>query len=125
MGLLNLGMFTFAVDTALYDSLAEKYEWRHPQTERFGDRPASQFTGPGNDTVTIAGSIVPGVAGSHEQFRILRAIADTGDTHSLVDGEGRVHGHFVILSIDQRKSHFIDNGGARKAEFTIELQRVV
>ena len=62
--LAALGLFVFDMSTTLFDELARKREWRHARTDRFGAMAASQFVGPGDDKVTISGTLVPEVAGS-------------------------------------------------------------
>ncbi len=122
--LMSLGMFAFELGTATYQELARKTDWRHAETPRFGARPAGQFLGPGQDNISLSGVIFPGVSGKHEALRTLRSLGDQGESAPLVDAIGRVHGDFVILSIDERQSVFLDNGVARKADFTIELRRM-
>lgn len=122
--LMALGQFTFEIGTAPYRELARSTEYRHAESPRFGARPASQFLGPGNESIRLAGAIVPGLAGRHAALVTLRDMAATGEAQPLVDSSGVVHGDFVILTIDETQSEFIDTGAARKADFTIELRRV-
>uniref|UniRef100_A0A6M3XMY5 Tail protein n=1 Tax=viral metagenome TaxID=1070528 RepID=A0A6M3XMY5_9ZZZZ len=122
--LMALGQFAFEIGTAAYQELARKTEWRHAETPRFGARPASQYLGPGAETISLKGVILPGLSGKHSAIATLRALGDEGDALPLVDAQGLVHGDFVILSIDESHSHFIDTGQARRADFAIELRRV-
>lgn len=122
--LLALGQFAFEIGTAAYQELARKTEWRHAETPRFGARPASQFLGVGSESVSLKGVILPGLSGKHSAIVTLRAMGDDGDAYTLVDAQGLVHGDFVILSIDETQTHFIDTGQARRADFSIELRRV-
>ena len=122
--LLALGLFAFETGTAPFQQLARKSAWRHAETERVGTAPAGQYLGPANDTVTLSGVIAPGIAGRHSSLRTLREMAVEGEAHPLVDAQGFVYGDFVILSIDETRTHFIDTGEARKADFSIELRSV-
>ncbi len=122
--LLTLGMFLFGLDSMAYDALRRRTSWRHGTSERFGARPASQYLGPGEDNITLAGRLVPEVAGQFVALQILRTMADTGDDYPLVDGLGRVLGHFRIVSLEQDQLAIMAGGLPRGIDFTIELERV-
>lgn len=122
--LMALGMFGFELPTLAFQELAKRTEWRHATSDRFGARPASQYLGPGADTVTLSGTLLPGVSGTFASIETLKGMGNQGEAFPLVDGTGRVHGAFVILSIDERQSMFIREGLPRKTDFTIELRRV-
>lgn len=122
--LAGLGLFIFETDSLLFDELSRSREWRHAQTERFGARPASQFLGPGGDTVTLSGTLVPELAGAYSSLDTLAEMADSGDAYPLADGSGTVFGQFTIGKIEERQSNFIVGGRARQIGFTIELTRV-
>lgn len=121
--LMALGQFVFEIGSAPYRELSRQTEYRHEETARFGARPASQYVGPGGENVNLTGAIFPGLAGTHSAIETLRQMAGTGEAQPLVDGDGNVHGDFVILSIDETRSEFIDTGAARKSDFTISLRR--
>lgn len=122
--LLTLGMFVFGMDTLAYDGLRRRTSWRHGTSERFGARPASQYLGPGEDNVSIAGRLMPEVAGSFSAIETIRTMADTGDDYPLVDGLGRVLGHFRIVALEQEQLVIMAGGLPRGIDFTIELERV-
>lgn len=122
--LMTLGMFVFGMDTLPYQSLLRSSEWRHGGQERHMARDANQFLGPGAETITITGLLVPEVAGDFGSFETLRAMADTGDDHPLMDGLGRVLGDFVILRLEEEHRQILAGGLPRQAGFTIELRRV-
>ncbi|MFM2278997.1 MAG: hypothetical protein RLZZ444_1228 [Pseudomonadota bacterium] len=122
--LAAIGMFVFSTDTALFDELARRRDWRHARTERFGARPASQYLGPGEDLVTLSGTLVPELAGSYSAIERLAEMADQGEAWPLADGRGNVLGNFTIERIEERHSSLIDTGQARVVGFTIELARV-
>lgn len=122
--LMTLGMFLFGMDSIPYQELQRRMSWRHEQSDRFGARPASQFAGPGDDAITIAGLIVPEVAGSYAAIETLIAMADTGDNWPLVDGMGRVLGHYRIETIDTAHRGVMAGGLPRAQDFSMELRRV-
>lgn len=121
--LMTLGMFLFGMDTLPYQDLQRRMSWRHEESERFGARPASQFAGPGDDTVTLSGLIVPEIAGTYSSLDRLIEMADTGDNWPLVDGFGRILGHFRIETLDQGHRGVMAGGIPRGIEFGLELKR--
>lgn len=121
--LMTLGLFVFGMDTVPYQSLKHAMEWNHATSERFQARPAAQFLGPGAETVTISGLLVPEVAGRYSSIDRLREMANTGEDHSLVDGTGRVYGFFRIVRIETEHINIMAGGIPRQVDFTIELER--
>ena len=122
--LMTLGLLIFGMDTIPYQDLQRRMSWRHEESERFGQRPASQFAGPGEDTITIAGLVVPEVAGTYASIERLVEMADTGDNWPLVDGLGRVLGHCRIEGIDLAHRGIMAGGLPRGQDFSIDLKRV-
>jgi len=121
--LMTLGMFVFSVDTALYDALTRSREWRHATAERFGARPAAQFVGPGADNVGISGQIIPEIAGSFSALETLADMAATGDNYPLIDGLGRILGHYRIVRLDEDHGVVMAGGIPRKIGFRLDLER--
>lgn len=122
--LMALGLFVFEMGTLPYQELQRRRDWRHERSARVGVRPATQFLGPGEDTITLQGTLIPELAGKASSIDQLADMADEGDDLALVDGDGNVFGYFVITAIDDRRSVFLDNGIARKIDFAIDLARV-
>jgi hypothetical protein len=122
--LMTLGMFVFGMDTVPYQDLQRRMTWRHEQSERFGARPASQFVGAGEDSITIAGLVVPELAGRYSAIETLIEMADTGDHWPLMDGTGRVLGDFRIETIDQSHKGVLAGGIPRGIDFAMELKRI-
>lgn len=122
--LLALGLFTFGIDTLAFDELARRASWRHATSPRIGDRDATQYTGPGEETISIPGSVYAEIADGDVSLDELRTMAASGDAWSLVDGMGYVYGAYVIQTIDDRRKHFYPNGKPRRIDFAIELLRV-
>lgn len=123
--LLSLGLFGFSIPTLAHDELKRKRSWRHATTPRVGARDAAQFTGPGEETVSISGSAHAELQDNmRASLDELAAMAATGQPHQLVDGLGRVYGSFVILTLDEGTRHFFPNGEPRRIDFRLELLAV-
>jgi phage protein U len=122
--LLALGLFVFENLSVPFTDISRRTAWRHARSARVGARDASQYVGPGDDTISLSGVLLPGYAGDFASMRKLRAMADEGEAWPLVTGTGDVLGSFVILSIDERGSTLMVDGVPRKVDFAVELDRV-
>jgi len=122
--MMALGMFVFSLPTLAYQQLQRKRAWEHAANARIGARAAYQYTGPGEDTITLSGLIAPEITGHPASLEALRALADEGQPLPLVDATGHVYGAFVIRSLGETRSLFFADGSARKIEFELELVRV-
>jgi len=122
--LMSWGLFVFGIDTLAYDEYQRRRSWRHEESPRFLARPASQYVGPGDDDVTLLGSVIPEVAGSFGSLDTLAEMADTGDPQPLVDGHGKLWGIYKLVALDQSGKNIIAGGIARRIDFAIDLRRV-
>ena len=121
--LMSLDDFVFGMDTIAYDKLQRQVSWKHPSTSRIGARNASQFTGPGDDTITLTGVLATEL-NDLQSLDDLYAMGDAGDYYVMVDGAGYVYGVFKIESISENQSYILEDGTPRKIDFTITLKRV-
>jgi len=121
--LIILGPFRFAVDSAAYDELTRSSRWDWKPVDRVGVEPALQFTGPQNETIQLAGRIVPGFTGGIEQLARMRLIAGFGRPLPLIDGTGRVHGNWVIESIEDTGTMHFRDGYPRLVTFSVGLKK--
>ncbi|WP_336332323.1 phage tail protein [Pseudomonas putida] len=122
--MMALGAFVFGLPTLAYQELQRSTEWRHASTSRIGTNPASQFLGRGEDTISLPGTMLPGLAGSPISLDLLRKMADTGKAWPLIGGTGRIYGIWVITSISETQQIFFEDGTPRRYEFTINLKRI-
>lgn len=122
--MMAFGQFVFGLHTIAYHELQRQTSWRHPSTSRISARPARQYLGPGDDTITLQGLLAPEFCGSTISLDQIREMGAAGSAWPLVDGNGIVHGQFVIESLNETSSIFMDNGKARRIEFQIQLARV-
>lgn len=120
--MMILGMFVFSIPTATYQSLQRNNSWNHPSNNRVGDMPAYQFTGKGEDVITLDGSIVPEF-GSQISLTALRLMGDTGKSFPLIAGNGKIYGSWVIDSLSETQTYFYRNGTPRKIEFSLTLKK--
>jgi uncharacterized protein len=121
--LMSLDQFVFGLNTASFHELQRRTSWKHPATSRVGARNARQYTGEGDDTITLTGLITPNQFGTMQSLVTLRSMAGDGDAYVLVDGAGRVYGAFIIEGITEGQTLHMQDGTPRRIEFTIELSR--
>jgi len=124
MNLMALGMFIFSLPTLAHDELRRKADWLHARNARIGARDATQFTGPGDETISLSGSVHAEITDGRVSIDDLRAMADAGEALPLTDGAGTIYGSFVITAIDERHSYLMADGRASRIDFGIDLLRV-
>lgn len=122
--MMALGLFVFGLDTAPYQQLHRQSNWRHPSTSLVGKRPARQFLGPGDESITLSGTLYPEITGGKVSLAMLRYMAETGKAWPLLEGTGYFYGLFAIEDISETSSLFFPDGAARKIDFNLKLVRV-
>jgi phage protein U len=122
--LMSWGLFVFGMESLAPDEYQRRRSWRHAATERFMARPARQFVGPGDDNVSLLGSLIPEIAGSLGAIETVAEMAGTGDPQPLVDGQGRLWGNYVLVNLDETGRSIIAGGIARWVDFAIDFERV-
>lgn len=124
MSMMALGTFVFSLSSLPFQELQHQLGWRHPTTSRVGARPARQFLGPDDETITLSGVLLPELTGGQASLDQLRSMGDQGQAWPLIDGNGQIYGLYVIESLEQTKTIFFDDGTARRIEFRLTLKRV-
>ncbi len=122
--MMCLGQFVFSLHTLAYQEFKRQTQWKHPSTSRVGASDAHQFTGKGDDKITLSGWFAPEFNGSPLALNILRAMGDTGRPFVLVEGTGRIYGQWIITDLEEGKTHFDANGNARRIDFTLSIKCV-
>jgi uncharacterized protein len=120
---MTLGLFTFKAESIPYQELTRQTQWQFPAQARVGARPARQFTGPGEDAITLQTILYPSFTGGQAALDLLRAYANRGQGQPLVEGTGRLLGFYAITGIDERGSLHFGDGSAQRIEVRISLQR--
>lgn len=122
--MMALGMFVFSLETLAYQEFQRQTAWRHGKTSRIGTNPARQFLGRDDDTITLPGVLLPGLAGSTLSLDTLRMMGDTGKAWPLVEGTGKIYGLWVIEDLGETRTVFFRDGAARRIEFSLKLARI-
>lgn len=122
MPLMSLGQFIFEIRTAPYKELRRRSEYRWSSQPRVGARPAHQYMGPGEDSITMTGTLYPELTGGAVQLDRLRQMAEQGAAWIMMSGAGEKLGHWIIESVEETQSLFFEDGAARKIEFSLALK---
>lgn len=122
MPLMALGQFVFEIKTAPYTELRRRSEYRWASQARVGARPAHQFMGPGEDTITLDGTLYPELTGGPVQLNKLRQMAEQGAAWILMSGAGEKLGHWFIESVEETQGLFFADGTPRKIAFSVALK---
>jgi phage protein U len=122
--MMSLDQFVFSLKTAPFKELQRQRNWKHRTSSRVGSRDASQFTGAGDDTITLNGLVAPETIGSVASIKELATMGDTGDAYVLVDGIGNVYGAFIIDGLNETQTYHTAEGIPRRIEFSLTLKRV-
>jgi phage protein U len=121
--MMKLGGYTFSINTAAYQSLTHSTAYNWKSQERIGRLPAQQFTGQGEETVTLEGAVYPHFKGGTGQLNAMRAEANKGLPLMLVDGTGVIWQKWCIKQIDETQRELFSDGTPRKIEFNLQLVR--
>lgn len=120
--LITLGEFVFWALGTPYETIDRDTRWRVPTSQRVSQRPLLQFVGPGDDRITINGTLYPQLTDGAASIEDLRRLGDEGESMPLVDEAGWVYGLFAIESLRERQAAFMW-GGPQKIDFTLSLVR--
>lgn len=125
MALMSWGDFVFDWRTSIApNELSREQGWRHASQARVGDRPAHQYTGQDEETLTLPGQLYPELGADWHSLDTLRDIADTGAPQVLIDGMGNVWGWYVIEKLTEKRTYMLDDGTPLEIDFSLTLKRV-
>jgi phage protein U len=122
--MLALGTeYQFSLDTAAYERLRRRSEYRWAEMRRLSHRPSLQFIGMGMEEIDLHGRIYPHYKGGLGQLDSMREAAGKGQPLSLVSGYGYVFGPCCITEIEEEQTVFAQRGAPRCIEFRLRLSR--
>ncbi len=120
--LASLGLFVFETTTAAFDELSRKSGYRFGTGNAVGTRPHMQYIGQDNDDISLSGTLYPEITNGIVSLDGLRDMAATGKTYALMNGNGYYYGMCYITDISETQSHLLDDGTARKIDFSLSLK---
>ena len=119
--MLTFGTVRFSVIEAAYQRLRRATSYRLPVEARVGAPLGYQYTGPAEDSITLAGVIMPTYRGRPAVLDDLRALALEGRSQVLSAGTGEQFGRWVLADVTDERSRLFKDGAARKVAFTVRL----
>ena len=121
-----LGLFVFQLKSSSYQQLqhSDTERWKNQEVSDAKKRDTWQHLGPGEDTVTLSGTLYPEITGGDTSLDALRAMKNSGKSWIFMLGNGRIMGLYIIQSIEETYQLFFRNGKARKIDFSLKLTRV-
>lgn len=120
----KLGGYSFKLETAAFQSLSRQTNYRWELKNRLKRKPAHQFLGPGEDTITLPGYILPHFRGGIGQVGAMRAEAANGEPLPLIyafENVGQYCGLWVIKEIKETRTLFFKDGVPRRIEFDLTI----
>lgn len=121
--MLSIGLFVFEVHTAAYQQLQHATAQRWAANNRIGARPSYQYLGPGEESIALDGTLYPEVTGGLSDLSMLKEMAASGKAHTLISGNGHLHGLWFIDTISETQTVFFKDGSPRKIQFTLHMKR--
>ncbi|MGN4063847.1 phage tail protein [Burkholderia gladioli] len=121
--MMALGLFVFSLSTLPYQELKRRRGWRFASNNRVGKKPARQYVGEDDETISLSGVLLPELTGGDMSLAVIEAMAGQHTAWPLIEGTGHIYGMFTIDNIDTTRTLFFDDGTARRIEFTIALTR--
>ena len=121
--LMAFGPFAFGLQTAAYDELRRQMQFKHGAAVRVGERDNYQYLGPGEEIITLSGTVAPGVTGTLASITQLETMGRGGQAYVLVDGAGYVYGVYFIQSLETTQRYLFPDGTPRRVDFALTLCR--
>lgn len=121
---MSFGMFVFSVSTTLYDQLQRRRSFAIARNQRIGARDATQFTGPGDETISLSGTAYSEMGDIEASMQEMANIGNEGNALPLVCANGTVYGTFIMTGLDEQQKMFWPDGSPRAINFNLDLLRV-
>ena len=120
--MLRLGNFNFSLNSAVFQEMRRTSDFKWEAQDRVGQRPALQFTGLGEDTITLPGVTYPEYKGSSNAMEQMRKMAAAGEPYLLLDSQGRIYGRWVITNVEETRGTFAVFSQPKKIEFNVTIK---
>lgn len=118
-----LGQYIFGLSTAAPAEFSRDTAYNWPAQDVFGMGQSLQFTGWGEETISLSGVIYTEFTGDTSQMNRMRDEADLATPLTLIDGRGNILGEWVIKQINERQDAFAQAGTPLKQHFNMSLLR--
>jgi phage protein U len=88
-----------------------------------GTLPGREFTGEGEDKITLSGQLLPSKIGGLDELEALHGLRRAGQRLPVMRGDGRMMGWFVIEDIRESHAELLRDGVGFTVKHSIALAR--
>lgn len=120
MTYLQLGTYKFQ-GVKLPQSWGQNYEMGYEEIGVVGGKPVVQRTGEKLDTIELTAYFTTDFCKPQDEIDALNLIRKNGEVFSVVDGNGRNYGKFVLKNVSVGVENSLPNGYLTAANVTISL----
>lgn len=121
MAMMQIGLVQFKPRGPSYENLKNAAKFMWPSQGRFGRRDALQFTGEGEETVEVTGTIYTDYFDGFGAIKKFKRMARV--PQMVVSGAGDVFGLWSIVDVSNVQTFADKAGKPAKVEFTLTLMR--
>jgi phage protein U len=122
--MLLVGNVIFSIDGPNYDQLTRSTGIEWASQARIGRENALQFTGVGEETITLTGTIYglfreQGIG----QVDKLEGAMRTHAPQLVLSGQGKRYGYYCITDLSEDQTALLDNGAPQKQSYTLTMKK--
>lgn len=117
---------TLAMDTTPFnvDGMDRKASASIVSKGVMGTLPPKEFTGEGDDQVTLSGQLLPTKIGGLNELDIADEMRRSGTRFPLQRGDGKRFGWYAITNISEKHKHLMRDGVGFVVKYTIKMTKV-
>ncbi|MBY6242220.1 phage tail protein [Methylosinus sp. Sm6] len=121
--LMGWGPHRFEVGRAAFEELRRRVHARWEKHAIIGRRPAGQYLGPGEEIVSLRGTIYPVDQGGGVELLIAALLADcrAGATHILLSESGDIAGPHRLEAAQTVESFHLPDGTPQKLVYDLDF----
>jgi len=125
MNLMGLGPFRFSMNTVPFNELSRNLDVRAESQMVIMSRPSIHYLGPGDEEITIDGTLYPHFISGKGLMQIegMYAAAAAGTPLMMASGGGRIFGRWVIRNISSVDKHLLRDGTPMRLDFSMTVVR--
>jgi uncharacterized protein len=123
MALLIWGDYAFEVGATSFEEMAHRFGGRWGKQPVFGRRPTGQYLGPGEEEITLRGTIYPVDMGlsTFSQIQAMQKDAGNGVVDMIFSGAGDAMGLFRLEEVTYTSTNQLSEGTPQKVTYTLRF----
>ena len=120
--ILSLGSFEF--EALNLESLEQSLDYGVQKQSRINNHAAIFSSSKLAETITLSGLSLPLKKDKNSYLDKLKKMAELRSSYALCGANGKYYGRFIITSINNSQSSFLQGSGFLKQSFSLSLERV-